>query len=217
MKFKDLYIPTKKPIFEATLYIVPASKIRKIGKCSKDACVLLENLQKYNVLNELFELSSQYPEELSDFKEELYIIENLTVQIAGKENGNNRYYPKDVLERAVENAQRFVQTRQMIGELDHISSELNPENPYPLVSRASHLILNLWMEDDKVKADILILPTIYGKHLLNLLKAGAKIGVSVRGLGNVDYSGRVNDFEILTYDFVSFPSYSDLLIDKSML
>jgi len=73
------------------------------------------------------------------------------------------------------------------------------------------------MEGDKVKADILILPTIYGKQLLDILKAGGRVGISLRGLGELDNFGNVTDLDILTYDFVSFPSYSELVIDKSML
>jgi hypothetical protein len=39
-----------------------------------------------------------------------------------------------------------------------------------------------------------------------LLKAGAKLGVSSRGSGNVNESGRVSDFDIVTVDIVAQPS-----------
>lgn len=206
----------KKPVFEATLLIVDPDKLKEIGKCTSEYCILTEQKDLKAILQELFSSEELSEEDQQTFKDTLYIIENLTVQIADVPNGNNRIYPKEVLEKAVKEAQKVVETQQMIGELDHISAEIL-ESPYPLVSRASHLILRLWMEGNKVKADILILPTKYGKHLIDLLKAGAKIGISVRALGEVDESGRVSDLQILTYDFVSFPSYSELLVDKSML
>lgn len=42
-----------------------------------------------------------------------------------------------------------------------------------------------------------------------LLKAGAKLGVSSRGSGNVNESGRVSDFDIVTIDIVAQPSAPD--------
>jgi len=214
LTFKNLFqVLKQKFVFvEATLCGVSSKSLKLIGKCSDYECLFLES--RHHLLHELYD---KVKSDDSKFNENLYILKNITVQIAGKQNGNNRVYPLEVLKKAVEKAQPFVKSRQMIGELDHISAEINPENPYPLVSRASHLILNLWMEGDKVKADILILPTIYGKQLLDILKAGGRVGISLRGLGELDNFGNVTDLDILTYDFVSFPSYSELVIDKSML
>lgn len=42
-----------------------------------------------------------------------------------------------------------------------------------------------------------------------LLKAGAKLGVSSRGSGNVNESGKVSDFDIITVDIVAQPSAPD--------
>jgi hypothetical protein len=42
-----------------------------------------------------------------------------------------------------------------------------------------------------------------------LLKAGAKLGVSSRGSGNVNDSGQVSDFDIVTVDIVAQPSAPD--------
>ena len=208
--------PKKITIIEATLYAFSSKSLEKIGKCSEAKCVILEQ-RPIQILSEIFEKVPEASLPKDVYNEDLYILRNITVQIAGKQNGNNRVYPREVLQKAIEKVQPIVKSRQMIGELDHISAELNPQNPYPLVSRASHLILDLWMEGDKVKANILILPTIYGKQLLAILKAGGKVGISLRGLGDVDNFGNVSELDILTYDFVSFPSYSDLIVDKSML
>jgi hypothetical protein len=51
-----------------------------------------------------------------------------------------------------------------------------------------------------------LLPTPMGKIAESMLKSGVKLGVSSRGSGNVDNSGHVSDFEIVTVDIVAQPS-----------
>jgi hypothetical protein len=48
-----------------------------------------------------------------------------------------------------------------------------------------------------------------GSIAKTLLKGGAKLGVSSRGSGNVNESGRVSDFDIVTVDIVAQPSAPD--------
>jgi hypothetical protein len=45
-----------------------------------------------------------------------------------------------------------------------------------------------------------------GNIIKTLLQAGAKLGVSSRGSGNVGDDGMVSDFEIITVDIVANPS-----------
>jgi hypothetical protein len=54
-----------------------------------------------------------------------------------------------------------------------------------------------------------IIDTPMGNIARSLLKAGAKLGVSSRGSGNVNESGRVSDFLIVTVDIVAQPSAPD--------
>jgi hypothetical protein len=51
-----------------------------------------------------------------------------------------------------------------------------------------------------------ILPTPMGNIVKTLLESGVKLGVSSRGSGNVNESGGVTDFEIVTVDIVAQPS-----------
>jgi hypothetical protein len=51
-----------------------------------------------------------------------------------------------------------------------------------------------------------ILPTPMGKLIETMLTSGVKLGVSSRGSGEVDNSGNVRDFEIITVDVVAQPS-----------
>jgi hypothetical protein len=54
-----------------------------------------------------------------------------------------------------------------------------------------------------------IIDTPMGNIARALLKAGAKLGVSSRGSGNVNESGQVSDFDIITVDIVAQPSAPD--------
>ena len=48
-----------------------------------------------------------------------------------------------------------------------------------------------------------IIDTKMGNIARALLTAGAKLGVSSRGSGNVNESGKVSDFDIVTVDIVA--------------
>ena len=48
-----------------------------------------------------------------------------------------------------------------------------------------------------------------GNIVKTLLESGVKLGVSSRGSGNVNESGNVTDFEIVTVDVVAQPSAPD--------
>jgi hypothetical protein len=51
-----------------------------------------------------------------------------------------------------------------------------------------------------------ILPTPMGQLVHTMLDSGVKLGVSSRGSGEVDGSGNVQGFEIITVDVVAQPS-----------
>ena len=51
-----------------------------------------------------------------------------------------------------------------------------------------------------------ILPTPMGQLVATMLESGVKLGVSSRGSGEVDGSGNVHGFEIITVDVVAQPS-----------
>jgi hypothetical protein len=51
-----------------------------------------------------------------------------------------------------------------------------------------------------------VLPTPMGQLVQTMLESGVKLGVSSRGSGEVDGSGNVQGFEIITVDVVAQPS-----------
>jgi hypothetical protein len=64
----------------------------------------------------------------------------------------------------------------------------------------------MWMEGADGHGKLKIIPTPTGNIVRTLLEAGAKLGVSSRGSGNVGNDGKVSEFEIVTVDIVAQPS-----------
>jgi hypothetical protein len=119
-------------------------------------------------------------------------------------NQNGRVYPKDEIHRAVESVrQRLSKGETVLGELDH------PEELQINLDRVSHIITDMHTDGADGMGKLKIIDTPMGNIARSLLKAGAKLGVSSRGSGNVNESGKVSDFDIVTVDIVAQPSAPD--------
>jgi hypothetical protein len=117
---------------------------------------------------------------------------------AETKNANGRVYDKSILEREVEKfVQEKVKTKSAWGELGHPdASDINLDN-------IAMLIESLEWKGNDVYGKAKILDTPKGQILRTLVKEG-NIGVSTRGLGTVNESGRVNDdYNLITIDAVS--------------
>ena len=119
-------------------------------------------------------------------------------------NGNGRVYPHKILEREINNYQKMVQERRVLGELDH------PDDSVINLKNASHIVTEIWMENNNVMGKIEVLSTPSGKILRDLIDAGVKLGISSRGLGSVKKKGEKtyveDDFQLICFDMVSEPS-----------
>jgi len=119
-------------------------------------------------------------------------------------NQYGRVYPKDEIQRAVENVTSRLSTGETVmGELDH------PEELQINLDRVSHIITEMQCDGSNGLGKLKIIDTPMGNIARALLKAGAKLGVSSRGSGNVNESGKVSDFDIITVDIVAQPSAPD--------
>jgi hypothetical protein len=119
-------------------------------------------------------------------------------------NQNGRVYPKSEIERAVESVRSRLGTGEtVLGELDH------PEELQINLDRVSHIITDMSVDGSDGLGKLKIIDTPMGNIARALLKAGAKLGVSSRGSGNVNESGQVSDFDIITVDIVAQPSAPD--------
>jgi hypothetical protein len=120
------------------------------------------------------------------------------------QNQNGRVYPKGEIQRAVESVRtRLGKGETVLGELDH------PEELQINLDRVSHIITDMHCDGSNGMGKLKIIDTPMGNIARALLKAGAKLGVSSRGSGNVNESGRVSDFDIITVDIVAQPSAPD--------
>jgi len=119
-------------------------------------------------------------------------------------NGNGRVYSEDILRREVENYGKLVRERRALGELDH------PDSATINLANASHMVTDIWWDNDSVMGKVQVLNTPSGQILRELVNCGVKLGISSRGMGSVheDQGTTVveDDFQLICFDFVSEPS-----------
>ena len=143
-------------------------------------------------------------------KENKPLLVSGVIQRAEAENQNKRIYPKEILQREIQNyIDGPVKEKRAMGELDH------PESSVINLQNVSHNITKCWWDGDDVMGEFEILSTPAGNILKALFAAGLTVGVSSRGMGSVEESLNENgdptvtvqdDFELLCWDFVSTPS-----------
>jgi Prohead core protein serine protease len=133
-------------------------------------------------------------------------------QHGGVRNGNGRMYPTPILEREIQKNMEKVQSRNMLGELDH------PTEGKIHLDKVSHLITELNMTPDgRVMGSVEVFDgpdelggTPKGRTLGSLIKRNVKLGISSRGFGSTKEDGDVNevqdDFRLITFDIVADPS-----------
>jgi len=147
-------------------------------------------------------IKSTLNESLGDDNKNL-VVEGIlaTVEV---ENGNGRYYSRELWERELGKYAEVVKQRRSMGELDH------PESEVINLKNVSHLIKEFWWEGKEIMGKIEILPTPSGNILAELLRNKVVLGVSSRGLGSLEERDGImevqDDFALLCFDFVSTPS-----------
>jgi len=129
------------------------------------------------------------------------------LQKADTKNGNGRVYPESVLRREMNNYEKLVKENRAIGELDH------PDDSVINLKNASHMVTDIWWDDNTVMGKVKLLTTPSGNILKSLIDSGCKLGISSRGLGSVkEHKGDTvveDDFQLICFDFVSEPSTPD--------
>ena len=119
-------------------------------------------------------------------------------------NQNGRVYPKEVLEREIENYQKLIRENRALGECDH------PDTSVVELKNCSHIVREAYMDGDDVYGVIELLDTPTGKILQSLVEAGVTTGISSRGVGSVrEEKGQQivqEDFQLICFDMVSEPS-----------
>jgi hypothetical protein len=144
-------------------------------------------------------------------------IEGIFIQTE-KKNRNGRVYPRSLMEKCVQAyvSDRFPNEKtkkwRTFGELGH------PEGVEINLHRVSHIITDMKWNGNDVIGKAKILDTEYGRIAESILKADGQLGVSSRGLGNVQEAhgqdaAMVTEYELITVDIVADPSAPDGFVD----
>ena len=132
-------------------------------------------------------------------------IKEVLVETLGVPNRNGRIYSEAVISGEIE---KFNAKAPVIGEF---GSPTGDEHFSINLSRASHLIHELKIKDDKIYADVQILSTPMGKQAEQLINSGANrsMGLGLRGSAHAKFDGEGNqiitDFNLITIDIVKDP------------
>jgi len=138
-------------------------------------------------------------EEGSDGKKSLH-LNGICIQ-GDIRNQNQRVYSSQEIGKAVKTLNEQISGGySVLGEVDH------PQDLRINLDRVSHMITKMWMDGPNGYGKLKILPTPMGQLIETMLTSGVKLGVSSRGSGEVDQSGNVQGFEIITVDIVAQPS-----------
>jgi len=138
-----------------------------------------------------------------------FLIFPAKLQQCNIRNGNGRTYPRDVLQREIENYKKLVRDRRAIGECDH------PDDQVINLKNASHMVNRIWWDGDSVLGTIKVLKTPAGDILRGLYESGVLFGFSSRAMGSLkedkgDDGNPINvvqdDLQLICFDAVSEPS-----------
>jgi hypothetical protein len=147
--------------------------------------------------------------------EKNFFLEGILMQ-GNLQNKNGRVYPTTILAKEVGRYNRdFVEQNRAYGELGH------PTGPTINLERVSHMIKELRQDGDNFIGKVKIMDTPYGNIVKNLMKEGAKLGFSSRGMGSLVKKNGImevqNDFYLATAaDIVADPSAPQALANGIM-
>jgi len=130
-------------------------------------------------------------------------------------NGNKRVYPRTVIEKQFPMFLEESSKSNRIGAVDH-------PDVTPRISDLALRFTDVGIEPQScnVYFEAIIIPTVKGKDLEALIRAGVSVGISSRGYGSVkkgEWKGESasiiqDDYELVTYDAVVEPSVADARI-----
>ncbi len=119
---------------------------------------------------------------------------------------NGRRYRHSIWETNFQRLQQNLESKKVLGELDH------PTDGRTALQRASHVVTDLHLEGDQVMGEAEILDTAKGRDLKAILAAGVPVGISSRGYGSTKPGAQSgieevqDDYKLVTFDFVAEPA-----------
>ena len=171
-------------------------------------------MKKKNLILDMLWADTKVSLDESEEGKKKYIISGPFMR-ADCPNGNNRIYPKEVCDNAINKLRPKVTDKQIKMMVDH------PFWEGPSLSKVGALLLDISnvKEDGYAYYRAQVLDTTEGKNLKVIMDAGGKIGCSTRGNGSSAYDkdwegypGKYEvinpDYDLATIDFVDNPSVS---------
>lgn len=128
---------------------------------------------------------------------------------AEKRNRNGRIYPRPLIEREVIAFNKLIESNEALGELEHPDTyKVNPKE-------AAIKIISLKMDEDFAIGKAKVLDYMPNGHMLAKLLEDVRMGVSSRGVGDVNESTGVveSNFHLITIDAVYGPSCPDAIVN----
>lgn len=124
---------------------------------------------------------------------------------AGAATENKRVYPDKIWKKESLRLESTMKGRSMFGHPNH------PSDGRTDLTKVSHIVTDLALEDGILIGEAEILPTEAGKNLMVLLQNNCRVGVSSRGFGSTkpNESGEdvvQEDYKLVTFDFVADPA-----------
>jgi len=146
----------------------------------------------------------------------------MTLQTMNEVNQNNRLYPDTVLMGGMENCRERCNRGAFFGELDHPFPSGNEQfdavrQTTVSLKEVSHIIRDFEQRGNMLVGEIETASTPNGAILHGLLKDKSGIGMSMRGLAELDRQSDHNIVKdplmIVAFDSVSLPSHKAAVVD----
>ena len=167
------------------------------------------------LITELFE-NVEYISEAKENGDKDHYIHGIFLQ-ANRKNRNGRIYPFNIMDKEVSRYMNdVVKHKRGYGELGH------PTGPAINLDRVSHIIIDLKRDGDNFIGKAKLTDTPMGNIAKGLLKSGANLGVSSRGMGSLKPNREgimevQDDFHLATAaDIVADPSAPDAFVKGIM-
>lgn len=172
---------------------------------------------KKNKLCEVFIGSQKIDEVSTDSGEKKYIISGAFTMV-DRPNGNNRIYPKAMMNEAIKKCRVKVEQKRIRMGLDHPSMS---DWGIAKLKDCAAILLSIGdvQEDGYAYYKAQIIDTQVGKDLKAIVDAGSPVGVSTRGYGDQvedqEYPGVdgkhtvIKNYDMQSIDFVDDPSVAD--------
>lgn len=136
--------------------------------------------------------------------------------VSEQKNRNGRVYRRPILEREVARyTSQYINENRAYGELDH------PTSCTVSLKNASHMITELKQDGNVWIGKAKLLNTPMGNIARGIMESGGKLGVSSRGIGNLQMREGINyvddNFKLMTAaDIVSDPSAPGAFVNGIM-